>query len=42
MEIAHIVDTLAAAYAEVGRFEDAGITQERAIALLKKEMTPLT
>jgi len=37
MEVGYIVDTLAAAYAEVGRFEDAIMTQERAIALLKKE-----
>ena len=34
---AFCLDTLAAAYAEVGKFEDAMTTQEKAIALLKKE-----
>ena len=33
-------DTLAAAYAEVGKFEDAIITQEKAIDLVKKEDDP--
>lgn len=36
-EVAYIMDTLAAAYAEAGRFEDATMTQEEAIALSKKE-----
>ena len=35
-----ILDTLAAAYAEAGRFEDAIITQEKVIVLLKKEGNP--
>ena len=35
-----ILDTLAAAYAEAGRFEDAIITQEEVIVLLKKEGKP--
>ena len=35
-----IFDTLAAAYAEAGRFEDAIITQEKVIDLLKKEGKP--
>jgi tetratricopeptide (TPR) repeat protein len=34
------LDTLAAAYAEVGKFEDAITTQEEAIDLLKKEVKP--
>ena len=34
---ASFLDTLASAYAEVGKFEDAIITQEKAITLLKKE-----
>ena len=34
------LDTLAAAYAEVGKFEDAIITQEKAIDLVKKEDDP--
>lgn len=34
------LDTLAAAYAEAGRFEDAVTTQERAIKLLKIEGSP--
>lgn len=38
--IAPRLDTLAAAFAEVGRFEDAIITQEKVIALLKKEGKP--
>ena len=35
-----IMDTLAAAYAEAGKFKDAVITQERAIDLMKKQGTP--
>ncbi len=34
------LDTLAAAYAEVGKFEDAILTQEKANDLLKKEGMP--
>jgi tetratricopeptide (TPR) repeat protein len=33
----HSLDTLAAAYSEVGKFEDAITTQEKVIELLKKE-----
>ena len=36
-EMAYIADTLAAAYAEAGRFEEAIMTQEKAITLLKRE-----
>jgi tetratricopeptide (TPR) repeat protein len=39
VELSHtvpIMDTLAAAYAEAGRFEDAITTQEKVIALLKE------
>jgi tetratricopeptide (TPR) repeat protein len=38
--IASRLDTLAAAFAELGRFEDAIITQEKVIVLLKKEGKP--
>ncbi len=34
-ENASVLDTLAAAYAEVGRFDDAVMTQEKAVSLLK-------
>ena len=34
---ANFLDTLAAAYAEVGRFDDATATQKRAIIVLRKE-----
>jgi tetratricopeptide (TPR) repeat protein len=34
---ANFLDTLAAAYAEAGRFQDAIKTEEKAIAKLKKE-----
>jgi tetratricopeptide (TPR) repeat protein len=37
---ANRLDTLAAAYAEVGKFEDAIITQEKVIDLLKEEGQP--
>ena len=35
-----IIDTLAAAYAEAGRFKDAVNTQERAIDIMKKQGNP--
>jgi hypothetical protein len=35
-----ILDTLAAAYAEVGKFEGAIATQEKVIELLRKEGKP--
>ena len=36
----YFLDSLAAAYAEVGKFDDAITTQEKAIDLLKREGMP--
>ena len=36
-DYADVIDTLAAAYAEVRRFEDAVVTQQKALSMLKKD-----